>query len=207
MRTFYGKFVKRLLDVACSAFLLVALSPVFAALALLVAVRLGRPVIFRQERPGRDGRIFEMYKFRTMTDGRAGDGELLPDADRLTSFGEALRRASLDELPELINILKGDMSFVGPRPLLVRYLTRYSPEQARRHEVRPGLTGLAQANGRNAVDWPRKFQYDVWYVDHLSFSLDIKILVMTVRSVAKREGISQDGNATMEEFKGNSDDE
>ncbi|MDR1954163.1 MAG: sugar transferase [Clostridiales Family XIII bacterium] len=203
MKSFYGKVIKRLLDVVFAALLLVALSPVFAVLALLVAAKLGRPAIFRQKRPGRGGRIFGIYKFRTMTDARDANGELLPDADRLTSFGKALRKTSLDELPELLNILKGDMSFIGPRPLLIKYLPRYSPEQARRHEVRPGLTGFAQVNGRNAISWARKFEYDVWYVDHLSFGLDARIIGMTIRAVLKREGISQAGSATMDEFTGN----
>jgi lipopolysaccharide/colanic/teichoic acid biosynthesis glycosyltransferase len=181
---------------------LILLSPVFAVVALLVSARLGRPAIFRQERPGRDGKVFEIYKFRTMTDGRDGAGELLPDADRLTGFGKSLRRTSLDELPELVNILRGDMSFVGPRPLLVKYLPLYSPEQARRHEARPGLTGWAQVNGRNAIGWAQKFRYDVQYVDRLSFGLDVKILCMTMRAVVKREGVSGEGSVTMEEFRG-----
>ncbi|MDR2156745.1 MAG: sugar transferase [Clostridiales Family XIII bacterium] len=203
MGTFYGKVVKRLLDVAGSGLLLVALSPALAVLALLVAMRLGRPVFFRQQRPGRDGKVFGICKFRTMTEERNAAGEPLPDADRLTEFGAFLRRTSLDELPELVNILKGDMSFVGPRPLLVKYLPLYSPEQARRHAVRPGLTGWAQVNGRNAVAWEQKFQYDVWYVDHLSFGLDMKILGRTVKTVIGKKDVSQAGSVTTEEFLGN----
>jgi lipopolysaccharide/colanic/teichoic acid biosynthesis glycosyltransferase len=203
MKSFYEKGIKRLFDVVFSVILLIALSPVFAALALLTAVKSGRPVIFRQRRPGRAGKVFEIYKFRTMTDERDADGRPLPDANRLTKFGASLRRTSLDELPELVNILKGDMSFIGPRPLLVKYLPLYSPEQARRHEARPGLTGWAQVNGRNAIEWEQKFRYDVWYVDHVSFGLDCKIIGMTIKAVIKREGIVPEGKAGAEEFRGN----
>ncbi|MDR1042359.1 MAG: sugar transferase [Clostridiales Family XIII bacterium] len=214
----YGIFVKRILDFIAAAALLVLLSWLFLILAALIAARLGTPSVFRQERPGRVDpktgreRIFTMYKFRTMTDARynaederAGkgiEGELLPDEDRLTPFGRKLRSTSLDELPELVNILKGDMSFIGPRPLLVKYLPRYSAEQARRHEVRPGLTGLAQVSGRNAITWEEKFAYDARYVDKLSFALDCHILAATFRAVVKREGIAAEGEATMPEFMG-----
>ncbi len=182
--------------------MIAVLSPLFAWLAHKVAKNLGKPVLFRQERPGKDARIFTVLKFRTMTDGRDEHGELLPDEERLTDFGKWLRATSLDELPELFNIFRGDMSFVGPRPLLVRYLDRYTPEQARRHEVRPGLTGWAQVNGRNAISWEDKFALDVWYVDNRSLALDLKILKMTAGKVLSREGISADGSATMEEFMG-----
>jgi sugar transferase EpsL len=176
--------------------------PVLGVVAGLVWWRLGRPVFFRQERPGRHGRIFRLIKFRTMRDTRGADGRLLSDAERLTPFGGWLRASSLDELPELINVLRGDMSLVGPRPLLVAYLERYTPEQARRHEVRPGLTGLAQVEGRNALSWEDKFRYDVLYVDHQSLLLDVKILFRTVGQVLARKGISAAGEATMPEFRG-----
>jgi lipopolysaccharide/colanic/teichoic acid biosynthesis glycosyltransferase len=254
----YAKGVKRILDFVCAAVLLAAFSWLFLILGILVAVRLGRPVIFRQERPGLHGRVFTVYKFRTMTDARysadnadgetlgrdpSGDdsaeedaggrdtfggdaedevtgvgavdndgtatgapGELLPDELRLTPFGKKLRATSLDELPELVNILKGEMSFIGPRPLLVKYLPRYSAEQAMRHDVRPGLTGLAQVNGRNALTWEEKFAYDVKYADTLSFALDCRVLAATIRIVAKREGISAEGEATMPEFLGSEGD-
>lgn len=181
---------------------LIVLSPVLVGLALVVRQRLGSPVFFRQIRPGLHGEPFEMVKFRTMTDARGPDGELLPDAERLTSFGRFLRSSSLDELPELWNVLKGDMSLVGPRPLLMRYLDRYTPEQARRHEVRPGITGLAQVSGRNAISWEDKFALDVWYVDHRSFWLDLQILARTVLKVVRRDDISADAHVTMPEFQG-----
>ena len=186
---------------------LAALSVLLLALPLLFLIwqvrrKLGSPVFFRQTRPGLHGQPFEMVKFRTMTDTRGPDGKLLPDADRLTSFGRFLRASSLDELPELWNVLKGDMSLVGPRPLLMEYLPLYSPEQARRHDVRPGITGWAQVNGRNALSWEEKFKLDGWYVDHRSLWLDIKILWLTVRKVLVREGISADGEATMSKFTG-----
>jgi lipopolysaccharide/colanic/teichoic acid biosynthesis glycosyltransferase len=168
-----------------------------------VRLKLGTPVFFRQQRPGLHGKPFRMVKFRTMTDARDAQGNLLPDAERLTRFGKFLRSSGLDELPELWNVVKGDMSLVGPRPLLMQYLDRYTPEQARRHEVRPGVTGWAQVNGRNAISWEQKFAYDLWYVDNLSFWLDLKILWLTVRKIIVREGISQAGQATMEEFMGN----
>lgn len=181
----------------------VLLSPVLILTALLVRCELGKPVLFSQERPGLDSRPFKLYKFRTMTDARGVDGVLLPDAQRLKRFGRFLRSTSMDELPELLNVLKGEMSLVGPRPLLMQYLNRYSPEQARRHEVKPGITGWAQVNGRNALTWEEKFKLDVWYVDNWSLWLDIKIIAMTIWKILKREGISQPGQATMEEFKGN----
>ncbi len=174
--------------------------PVFALVAILVRLKLGRPVFFRQARPGRNARIFEMIKFRTMTDRRDAAGALLPDRERLTGFGRWLRATSLDELPELLNVLRGDMSLVGPRPLLVQYLERYSPRQARRHEVRPGITGLAQAMGRNALSWEEKFEWDVRYVEERSFWLDLKILFLTFKLVVGRTGISAAGDATMPEF-------
>lgn len=181
---------------------LVALSPLIAAVAAMVAVKLGRPVLFRQRRPGLGGKPFEILKFRTMTDARAADGSLLPDHERLPPFGRWLRATSLDELPELWNVVRGDMSLVGPRPLLMQYLERYSPSQARRHEVRPGLTGWAQINGRNAIGWDEKLALDVWYVDNRSLRLDLKILAATLLAVAGRRGIAADGFATMPEFTG-----
>jgi len=195
--------MKRLFDITVSASLLVVLSPLLILLAMLVRVKLGSPVLFRQTRPGKDAKPFRMLKFRTMTDARGPDGALLPDAERLTSFGRFLRSTSLDELPELWNVLKGDMSLVGPRPLLMEYLPLYSPEQARRHEVRPGITGWAQVNGRNELSWEEKFDLDVWYVDNRSFRLDLKILSLTVKKVCAREGITGEGVATVENFKGN----
>ena len=198
----YRKYVKRLLDILLSGAALIISSPVLLLTALLVRLKLGTPVLFTQERPGLNGRIFKMYKFRTMTDRRDEKGELLSDEERLTPFGKKLRATSLDELPEFINILKGDMSFVGPRPLLVRYLPRYSEEQRHRHDVLPGLTGLAQVNGRNALSWEKKFEYDVEYARNVSFALDVKIVFMTVGKVLKRDGISAENNATMPEFQG-----
>lgn len=178
-------------------------SPVILTTALLVRIKLGSPVIFRQRRPGRYGHPFTMLKFRTMTDARGPDGTLLPDAQRLPKFGRWLRASSLDELPGLINVLRGDMSLVGPRPLLMQYLPLYTPLQARRHEVRPGITGWAQVNGRNALSWDEKFALDVWYVDHQSIALDIRILYLTAVKVVKKEGISAEGEATMAPFEGN----
>ena len=198
----YRKYVKRLFDIILSLFAIVLLSPLLVVLSLLVRIRLGSPVLFRQKRPGYKGKIFELMKFRTMTDKKDEKGELLPDEIRLTDFGKKLRSTSLDELPEFFNILKGDMSFVGPRPLLVQYLPLYNKEQARRHDVLPGLTGWAQVNGRNAISWEEKFKYDVEYVDRLSFLMDLKIVFMTVKSVLKREGISSETSATMEFFEG-----
>ncbi len=198
----YEMFVKRPLDCILALGALVVLSPILVITAILVRTKLGSPVLFTQERPGRDEKTFKLFKFRTMTDERNENGELLPDEERLTSFGKMLRTTSLDELPELWNIIKGDMALVGPRPLLVKYLPRYSPEQHRRHEVRPGLTGYAQAHGRNAVTWEDKFKMDVWYVDHLTFKTDVGVIIDTVKAVLKREGISGGGEATMSEFLG-----
>ena len=197
---FYERFVKRPQDFLCALAALVVLSPVLLVVAALVRVKLGTPVLFTQDRPGKDGKIFKLYKFRTMLDAYDASGEPLPDEERLTSFGAKLRATSLDELPELINILKGDMSVVGPRPLLVRYLPRYNARQARRHEVRPGFTGLAQVHGRNALSWEEKFEWDVQYVDNVSFFGDWKIILQTVATVVKREGIHSAKSATMEEF-------
>ena len=202
MGRIYETYVKRALDVALSGCALAVLSPVMGVTALLVRQKLGSPVIFHQDRPGKDEQIFRLYKFRTMTDARGADGELLPDAQRLTPFGRRLRSTSLDELPELWDIFRGKMSIVGPRPLLVKYLPLYSEEQHHRHDVRPGLTGWAQVHGRNLASWEEKFAYDVDYVDHVSFALDVKIIFMTVRCVFAREGISAEGSATMEAFTG-----
>ena len=204
MASLYSRGGKEALDRVAAGLGLLVLSPVLGALALTVRRRLGSPVLFRQTRPGLSGRPFEMVKFRTMTDERGTEGQLLPDADRLTPFGRFLRSSSLDELPEFWNVLKGDMSLVGPRPLLMQYLDRYTPEQARRHEVRPGITGLAQTSGRNALSWDEKFSLDVWYVDNQSLGLDLKILARTVLKVVRREGISAAGEATMAEFFGSS---
>ncbi len=194
--------MKRVFDFAASGVALVVLAPVIAILALLIWRYLGRPVLFVQERPGQGGRLFRMVKFRTMRDTRGADGRLLPDAERMTPFGRFLRSTSLDELPELWNVLKGEMSLVGPRPLLVEYLPLYTAEQARRHDVRPGITGWAQINGRNALTWEEKFAHDIWYVDNQSFWLDLKILALTVRKVLGRSGISAEGDATMPRFTG-----
>lgn len=193
---------KRLLDLLLVIPALLLLSPLLALLTLLVRLKLGSPVLFRQQRPGLHGRPFTMLKFRTMTGARDSQGNLLADKERLTPFGRFLRNASLDELPELFNVLRGDMSLVGPRPLLLEYLERYTPEQRRRHEVRPGITGWAQVNGRNGISWEEKFRLDVWYVDHHSLALDLRIIFLTFWKILKREGISQPGHATMEEFYG-----
>lgn len=198
------KFWKRLFDILISLGLIIVLSPLFLVLLGAVYWKMGRPVIFTQPRPGLNGRPFKMYKFRTMTEERDSEGNLLPDEERLTPLGRFLRETSLDELPELFNVLKGDMSLVGPRPLLMQYLERYTPHQARRHEVKPGITGWAQVNGRNAISWEEKFDLDVWYVDNWSLWLDIRILFLTLVKVLKREGISADGWATMPEFTGSS---
>ena len=195
--------LKRGFAIAVSAIALVVFSPLILILALLVRSRLGSPVLFRQKRPGLHGDAFHMVKFRTMIDAWGDDGTLLPDEERLPPFGRWLRSTSLDELPELWNVLRGDMSLVGPRPLLMDYLPRYSPWQARRHETRPGVTGWAQVNGRNALSWPEKFNLDVWYVDNRSFWLDLRILFLTVLSVLRRDGISAAGEATMPGFQGN----
>jgi lipopolysaccharide/colanic/teichoic acid biosynthesis glycosyltransferase len=194
--------MKRLFDFFVAAVAVILLSPVIALIALLVRINLGKPVLFRQLRPGRHGQPFTLLKFRTMLDAVDSNGSSLPDAERLTAFGQLLRRWSLDELPELYNVLRGDMSLVGPRPLLMEYLPLYTAEQARRHEVRPGLTGWAQVNGRNAISWDQKFAFDLWYVDHASLSLDLKILWLTVRNVFTRHGISAEGEATMPKFTG-----
>ena len=198
----YRSFFKRIFDFILSLTAIIILSPVLLLLTVIGAFLMGGNPFFTQERPGKDCKIFKLVKFKSMNNKRDERGELLPDEKRLTSYGQFIRNTSLDELPELINILKGDMAVVGPRPLLVRYLTRYSKTQARRHEVRPGLTGLAQVNGRNAISWEEKFRYDVEYVDNLSLMLDIKIILMTVLKVVKRDGISSENSATMEEFMG-----
>lgn len=202
MRKFYDSVIKRAADFLLALLALVVLSVPLGVIALLVKTKLGSPVLFRQERPGKNGEIFMLYKFRTMTDERDKNGELLPDEIRLTKFGRLMRSLSLDELPEFYNILKGDMSFVGPRPLLVKYLPLYNERQAMRHNVRPGLTGLAQVNGRNLITWEEKFEWDVKYVENISPWLDIKILFKTVINVLKREGISSETSATMEAFTG-----
>ena len=194
--------VKRCIDVVGAGLGLVVLSPVLAVVAVAIWKQMGRPIMFRQMRPGLNGQAFSMYKFRTMSNKRDSQGNLLPDEQRLTPLGKFLRKTSLDELPELFNVIKGDMSLVGPRPLLMQYLERYTPEQARRHEVKPGITGWAQVNGRNAISWEEKFTLDVWYVDNCSLWLDIKILAITIWKVFRREGISAEGEATMAEFIG-----
>lgn len=198
----YKKYFKRLFDIVSSVIFLLCFWWLYIIVAILVKKKLGSPVIFKQRRPGLNGKIFTMYKFRSMTDARDKSGKLLSDAERLPKFGKILRATSLDEIPEIVNVLKGDMSLVGPRPLLVEYLSRYSKEQARRHEVRSGITGWAQVNGRNAISWEEKFKYDVEYVDSCSFLLDIRIIFLTIKKVFVKEGISQEGNVTMEEFKG-----
>lgn len=198
----YEKYVKRMLDIVLSLAFILLFWWVYVIISLLVRVKLGSPVLFRQQRPGKDGKIFDMIKYRTMTDQRDEKGELLPDEMRLTKFGKLLRATSLDELPEIFLILKGDLSIIGPRPLLVSYLPLYNEHQKRRHEVKPGLTGYAQVNGRNAISWEEKFDLDVWYVDHVSFVTDIKILFKTVQVVFKRSGISSGTSETMEAFVG-----
>ena len=195
-------FIKRLFDIISSAAGLIVISPLLVVLAVLVRLKLGFPILFRQQRPGLGGKAFVIYKFRTMTDQRDASGNLLPDEQRLPAFGRFLRSTSFDELPELLNVLKGDMSIVGPRPLMMKYLGRYSPEQARRHEVKPGITGWAQINGRNAISWEDKFKLDVWYVDNRTFWLDVKIILKSIWMVIAREGITQQGRATMDEFMG-----
>jgi len=201
-KNFTGKVIKYLLDRIIAAIALIILSPVMLVVAIAIYMRMGNPIFFTQSRPGKDNYIFTFYKFRTMTDERDAKGNLLPDEFRLTSFGKFLRKTSLDELPQLGNVLKGDMSLVGPRPLLVRYLDRYTPGQARRHEVLPGITGFAQIKGRNAISWEEKFALDIWYVDNWSLWLDLKILVLTVLKVVQQDGINQEGYTTSAEFKG-----
>lgn len=198
----YERFIKRPQDFILALLATIVLSPVLLITAILVRIKLGSPVLFTQDRPGKDGKIFKLYKFRTMLPPKDGVIDPKQDSMRLTPFGRKLRSTSLDELPELFNIIKGDMSIVGPRPLLVQYLTRYSPHQARRHEVRPGFTGLAQVNGRNSISWEEKFNWDVKYVDHITFITDWKIILNTVKTVIRRDGISAAGEATMGEFMG-----
>ena len=204
--SFYKRLGKRVLDLSLAVPALVVLAPVGVVIGAVARAKLGSPVLFRQERPGRDGETFELIKLRTMTDARDADGALLPDDQRLTAFGALLRRMSIDELPTLWNVIRGDMSLVGPRPLLVQYLDRYTPEQRRRHEVAPGITGWAQVNGRNAITWAEKFELDVWYVENLSLRTDLAILLRTATQVLGQRGISAEGHATMPEFMG-SDDE
>lgn len=199
----YGKYIKRVLDVLCAGIGIVVLSPVYAIVALLVRVNLGSPVLFKQNRPGQNEKIFQMYKFRTMTDKKDESGKLLPDEERLTGFGARLRATSLDELPELLNVLKGDMSLVGPRPLLVQYLPLYNERQRQRHKVKPGITGYAQVHGRNAISWKDRFEMDVYYIENLSFLLDCRILINTFSAVLRKEGIHSENSATMEPFSGN----
>lgn len=198
----YRLFFKRVIDIFLTLVFLFLFWWLYIVVAILVRKKLGSPVIFKQQRPGLNEKIFTMYKFRTMTDKKDKEGNLLPDKDRLTKFGKFLRSTSLDEIPELLNVLKGEMSLVGPRPLLVEYLSKYTKEEKRRHEVRPGISGWAQVNGRNAISWEDKFKYDIEYVDNLSFLLDLKIMILTIKKVLIRDGISQVGNVTMEEFKG-----
>ncbi len=198
----YKNYIKRFLDFTLSLLALILLSPVLLIIAILVRIKLGTPVIFKQQRPGKNEKIFTLYKFRTMTDKKDENGNLLPDSERLTKFGKLLRSTSLDELPELVNIIKGDMAIVGPRPLLVGYLPLYNEEQKHRHDVRPGLTGLAQVNGRNSISWEEKFKDDLKYVNKITFIGDTKIILKTVGKVFKREGISQENSATMEKFQG-----
>ncbi len=199
----YCRYIKAILDRVAAALLIIILSPVFIIVALLIRLKMGSPILFTQMRPGKDEKIFRIYKFRTMTDERDSSGKLLPDEKRLKGIGKLIRSLSLDELPQLFNVLKGEMSFVGPRPLLVEYLPLYNKRQHRRHDVKPGITGWAQVNGRNAISWREKFEYDVWYVEHCSFWLDLKILYLTLLKVIKREGVSQEGRATMDSFNGN----
>lgn len=202
-----GQVIKRLMDIAIATAALILLSPLIAIVAVLVRWKLGSPILFKQRRPGLNGEAFTIIKFRTMLDDRDASGAPSPDSERLTNFGRWLRSTSIDELPELWNVLKGDMSLVGPRPLLMHYLPHYTADQARRHDVKPGLTGLAQISGRNAISWKQKFALDVWYVDHWSIGLDAKILAASIRSVFSRRGISADGEATMPEFTGSKDED
>ena len=197
----YRKFIKRLLDILLSLLILVCFCWLYIILAILVRVKLGSPVLFKQPRPGKDEKIFNMYKFRTMTDEKDENGNLLPDEVRLTAFGKKLRSTSLDELPEFFNILKGDMSFIGPRPLLVKYLPYYNERESLRHSVRPGLTGYAQAHGRNAISWEKKFEYDVWYVEHLTFLTDIKVIIDTVKTVLSHDGVVLNALEDFDEYR------
>ncbi|MGF3141086.1 sugar transferase [Facklamia sp. P13064] len=204
-QSFYAKYIKRFLDIILSLLALIVLSPIIIITGILVRIKLGSPILFKQKRPGINEEIFEMLKFRTMTDKRDENGNLLPDSVRLTSFGKKLRATSLDELPELLNILKGDMSIVGPRPLLISYLELYNETQSKRHLVRPGLTGLAQIKGRNSLKWSERFKFDVEYTQSVSFLIDLKIILSTIRIVINREGISSDSSVTMEAFRGNNE--
>ncbi len=199
---FYKKFLKPLLDKILAAILIIMLSPIMIVIAISIYLWDGRPILFVQERPGYKEKIFKIYKFRTMTDEKDENGNLLPDEKRLKGIGKMIRSLSLDELPQLFNVLKGDMSFVGPRPLLIEYLPLYNEKQKKRHEVKPGITGWAQVNGRNSISWKEKFEYDVYYVENLSFLLDLKIILLTIWKVLKKEGVSQEGRATMEKFNG-----
>ncbi|MBR4669410.1 MAG: sugar transferase [Butyrivibrio sp.] len=199
--SFYSKYVKRFFDIVLSLLIIVVFCWLYAIVAILVRVKLGSPVLFKQARPGKDEKIFNMYKFRTMTDERDENGELLPDEIRLTKFGAFLRRSSLDELPEFFNILKGDMSFIGPRPLLVKYLPYYNERERLRHSIRPGLTGWAQAHGRNAISWEKKFEYDVWYVEHMSFITDIRVIIDTVKAVLHSEGVALNALEDFDEYR------
>ena len=203
---FYEKYIKRPQDFLCALVAIIVLSPIMAITTIVVRVKIGTPILFKQERPGKNSKIFKLYKFRTMTNEKDENGNLLPDDERLTTFGKCLRATSLDELPELLNILKGDMAVVGPRPLLVKYLPRYNSHQARRHEVRPGFTGLAQVNGRNSISWEEKFDLDVKYVDQISFLNDWRIIAETAFVVLKRDGINSNSSSTMEEFLGTEGD-
>ena len=195
--------IKRLFDITLSLILIILFLPLYIIVSLLIFIKIGQPILFRQKRPGKDGKIFEIYKFRTMTNEKDENGKLLPDEQRLLGIGKFIRSTSLDELPQLSNVIKGEMSFVGPRPLLIEYLPLYNDTQKRRHDVKPGITGWAQVNGRNAISWEQKFEYDVWYVDNQSFLLDMKIILMTFLKVAKRSNISSNNSATMERFMGN----
>ena len=203
--SFYAKYIKRILHICCALAAMIVFCWLYAIVAILVRVKLGKPVIFKQARPGKDEKIFNLYKFRTMTDERDENGELFPDEVRLTKFGRWLRSTSLDELPEAWNILKGDMSVIGPRPLLVKYLNRYSSEQHKRHMVKPGLSGYAQVHGRNSITWEEKFELDVWYAQNISFLLDTKLVIDTILVALKRDGINSQTDATMEEFMGSSE--
>jgi lipopolysaccharide/colanic/teichoic acid biosynthesis glycosyltransferase len=200
-KSFYAKCIKRLLDILLSLLVIVAFSWLYLILAILVRIKLGSPVLFKQPRPGKDEKVFNMYKFRTMTDKRDADGNLLPDEERLPAFGKKLRSTSLDELPEFFNILKGDMSFIGPRPLLVKYLPYYNERERLRHSVRPGLTGWAQVHGRNAISWEKKFEYDVWYVEHLSFITDIRVIIDTFKTVLSHEGVVLNALEDFDEYR------